>query len=138
MKSVEQVFQLHHTADRTCGKLCFILCLSTKHHIIDAKEVLFDEQLKSVEFTDCSCLSGLAFADCFKHHRSAIHTLSVSCFAYSNGKFRIINQLFIPCLYILTDIGKLFSCCLNQLWVLNHKVILQAVSLIVIGCLQKL
>ena len=50
MKSVEQVFQLHHTADRTCGKLSFILSLSTKHHIIDVKEVLFHKQLKSMEF----------------------------------------------------------------------------------------
>ena len=135
MESIEQVFQLHHAADRTCGKLCFILCLSTKHHIIDAKEVLFHKQLKSVEFTDYSCLSGLTFTDCFKHHRSAIHTLCVSYFAYGNGKFRIINQLFIPCLYILSYIGKLFCCCLNQLRILNHKVILQAISLIVIGCL---
>ena len=135
MESVEQVFKLHHTADRTCGKLCFVLSLSTKHHIIDAKEVLFHKQLKSVEFADCSCLSGLTLADCFKHHGSTIHTLCVGCFAYGNGKFRIINQLFIPSLYILTDIDKLFGCCLNELRVLNHKVILQAISLIVIGCL---
>ena len=135
MESVEQVFQLYHTADRTCGKFCLVLCLSTKHHIIDAKEVLFHKQLQSVEFTDCSCLSGLALADCFKHHRSAIHTLCVGCFAYGNGKFRIINQLFIPCLNIFSYISKLFCCCLNQLRVLNHKVILQAISLIVIGCL---
>ena len=135
MKSVEQVFQLHHTADRTCGKLSFILSLSTKHHIIDVKEVLFHKQLKSMEFTDCSCLSGLTLADCFKHHGSTIHTLCVGCFAYGNGKFRIINQLLIPCLYILTDIGKLFCCCLNELRILDHKVVLKSISLIVIGCL---
>ena len=40
-----------------------------------------------MEFTDYSCLSGLTFTDCFKHHRSAIHTLCVSYFAYGNGKF---------------------------------------------------
>ena len=135
MKSIEQVFQLYHAADRTCGKFCLVLSLSTKHHIIDVKEVLFHKQLKSMELADCSCLSGLTFADCFKHHRSSIHTLCVGCFAYGNGKFRIINQFFIPCLYIFSYIGKLFCCCLNELRVLNHKVVLKSISLIVIGCL---
>jgi len=50
----------------TIGKATYTerVDLSTKHHIIDVKEVLFHKQLKSMEFTDCSCLSGLTLADC--------------------------------------------------------------------------